>query len=134
MRTTTVPETRPDALVEYKHAIAVINNGKTVRYVAKFLTKLTFLFLKNGGKLHITVTGPRRYSVDFKQGEMELSADCFTSLIEKLFLKMKEKTLGEVQKNEKLKKGTDGNPLRIIILGIVKKKMTSTPNCCDNIR
>ena len=35
---------------------------------------------------------------------MELSADCFTSLIEKLFLKMKEKTLGEVQKNEKLKK------------------------------
>ena len=104
MRTTTVPETRPDALVEYKHAIAVINNGKTVRYVAKFLTKLIFLFLKNGGKLHITVTGPRRYSVDFKQGEMELSADCFTSLIEKLFLKMKEKTLGEVQKNEKLKK------------------------------
>ena len=98
-------ETRPGTLVEYKHAIAVINNGKIIGYVAKFLTKLTFFSLKNGGKLHITVTRPRRYSVDFKQGELELLADCcFTLLIKKLSLKMKEKTLEEVQKNEKQKK------------------------------
>ena len=40
-RLTTVPETRPGALVEDKYAIAVINNGKTVGYVPKFLKKLT---------------------------------------------------------------------------------------------
>ena len=64
-RLTTASETRPAALVEDKYAIAVINNGKTV---GKFLMKLTFFFLKNGDKLHITVTGSRRYSVDLKQG------------------------------------------------------------------
>ena len=46
------------ALVEDKYAIAVKNNGKKVGHVPKFLTKLTFFFLKNGGKLHVTVTGP----------------------------------------------------------------------------
>ena len=82
--------------------MAVINNGKTVGYVPKFLTKLTFFFLKNGGKLHITVTGPRGYSVDLKQSGLELQVDfCFTSLNEKLFFQMKEKTLEEVQKYEK---------------------------------
>ena len=60
----TAPEARHGAFVEDKYSIAVINNGKTVGHVPKFLTKLTFFFLKNGGKLHITVTGPRRYSVD----------------------------------------------------------------------
>ena len=102
---TTAPETRPGALVEDKYTIAVINNGKTVGHVPKLLTKLTFFFLKSGGKLHITVAGPRRYSVDLKQGGLELPADfCFTSLNEKLFLQMKEKTLKEVQEYEKKQK------------------------------
>ena len=101
----TASEARPGALVEDKYTIAVINNRKTVGHVPKFLTKLTFFFLKNGGKLHIIVAGPRRYSVDLKQGGLELPADfCFTSLNEKLFLQMKEKTLEEVQKYEKQKK------------------------------
>ena len=52
-RLTIVPETRPRALVEDKYTIAVINNGKTVGHVPQFLTKLTFFFLKNSGKLHI---------------------------------------------------------------------------------
>ena len=78
---------------------------KTVGHVPKFLTKLTFFFLKNGGKLHITVTGPRRYSTDLKQGGLEAPADyCFTLLNKKLFLQMKEKTLEKVQKYEKQKK------------------------------
>ena len=54
-RLTTAPGTRPGALVEDKYAIAVINNGKTIEHVPKFLTKLAFIFLKNGGKIHITV-------------------------------------------------------------------------------
>ena len=104
-RLTTASETRPGALVEYKYAIDVINNGKTFWHVLKFLTELTFFFLKNGGTLHFTVTGPRKYSVYLKQGELELPADfCFTSLNEKLFLQMKEKTLEEVQKYEKQQK------------------------------
>ena len=65
-RLTTAPETRPGALVEDKCASAVINNRKTMGHVPKSLTKLTFFFLKHGGKLHITMTGPRRYSVDLK--------------------------------------------------------------------
>ena len=99
---TTAPETRPGALVADNYSIAVINNGKTDGHVPKFLMKLTFFFLKNGGKLHITVTGPRRYSVDLKQGGLELPADFrFTSLGETLFLQMKENTLEDVQKYEK---------------------------------
>ena len=48
------------------------------------------------------MTGPRRYSVDLKQGGLELPADfCFTSLNEKPFLQMNEKTMEEVQKYEK---------------------------------
>ena len=51
------------------------------------------------------MTGPRRYSVDLKQGGLELPADfCFTLLNEKLFLQIKEKTLKEVKKYEKQKK------------------------------
>ena len=103
-RLNTVPETRPGALVEDKCTSAVINNynGKTVAHVPKFLTKLTFFFLKDGSKLHITVTGPRRYSVDLKQGGLELPAGvCFTSLDEKLFFQLREKTLAEVQRYEK---------------------------------
>ena len=104
-RLTTALETRPGALVDDKYAIAVINNEKTVGHVPKFLTKLTFFFLKNDGKLHITVTGTRRYSLDLGQDGLELLADfCFLSLNKKLFVQMKEKALEEVQKYDKQKK------------------------------
>ena len=57
---------------------------------------------ETGSKLHITVTGPRRYYVDLKQDGLELPAGfCFTLLNEKLFLQM---TLEEVQKYQKQKK------------------------------
>ena len=104
-RLTTATETRPGTLVEDKYVIAVINNGKIVGHVLKLLINLTFFFLKNSGKLQIIVTGPRRYSVYFKQDGLELLAGfCFTLLDKKLFLQMKEKTLEEVQKYEKQKK------------------------------
>ena len=87
-RLTTALETRPGALLDDKYAIAVINNEKTVRHVPKFLTKLTFFFLKNDGKLHITVTGARRYSVDLRQDGLEFLADfCFLSLNKNCFFK-----------------------------------------------
>ena len=89
-RLTTVSETRPGALVEDKYTIAIISNGKTVGHVPKFLTKLTLFFLKNGGKLHTTVTRLRKYFIDLKQVGLEFSCDFYFSLLnENLFLQMK---------------------------------------------
>ena len=69
----TAPDTRPASLVEDKYAIAVKHDEQTVGHVPKFLSKLTFFFfLKHGGKVIIKVNGPKRYSVDLKQGGMEV--------------------------------------------------------------
>ena len=59
----TAPDIRPAALVEDKYAIAVKHDEQTVGHVPKFLSKLTFFFLKHGGKVIIKVKGPKRYSV-----------------------------------------------------------------------
>ena len=51
------------------------------------------------------MTGPRRYSVDLKQGGLELPADfCFTSLNEKLFLLNERKCIGRDEKVSEAKK------------------------------
>ena len=68
-----VPETRPAALVQDKYAIALRHNDITVGHVPKFLSKLTYFYLKYGGTLTATVSGERRYSL--KQGGIELPAD-----------------------------------------------------------
>ena len=105
VRLTTAPERRPGALLGDNYAIGVINNGKASCTCSKDLNETDIFLSKNGGKVHFTVTGPKRYSVDLKRGELELAADfCFTLLNEKLFLQMKEKTSEEVQKYEKRKK------------------------------
>ena len=111
----TAPDTRPAALVEDKYAIAVKHDEQTVGHVPKFLSKLTFFFLKewwysyggtlHGGKVIIKVNGPKRYSVDLKQGGMEVPAEfCFKTCNEKLFFQMKEKTLVEIEKFEEKRK------------------------------
>ena len=99
----TAPDTRPAVLVEDKYAIAVKHDEQTVGHVPKFLSKLTFFFLKHGGKVIIKVNGPKRYSVDLKQGGMEVPAEfCFCN--EKLFFQMKEKTLVEIEKFQEKRK------------------------------
>ena len=102
----TAPDTRPAALVEDKYTIAVKHDEQTVGHVPKFLSKLTFFFfLKHGGKVIIKVNGPKRYSVDLKQGGMEVPAEfCFETCNEKLFFQMKEKTLVEIEKFEEKRK------------------------------
>ena len=93
------------ALVEDKYTIAVKHDEQTVGHVPKFLSKLTFFFLKHGGKVIIKVNGPKRYSVDLKQGGMEVPAEfCFKTCNEKLFFQMKEKTLVEIEKFEENRK------------------------------
>ena len=66
------PEKRPSALVEGKHAMALKFNDTTVGHVLKFLSKITYFFLKLGGDLVVKITGQRRYSRDLDQGGMEL--------------------------------------------------------------
>ena len=59
--------------------------------------------MKHGGKVIIKVNGPKRYSVDLKQGEVPAEF-CFKTCNEKLFSHMKEKTLLEIEKFEEKRK------------------------------
>ena len=96
---TSEPEKRPGALVEDRYAIAIISNDQTVGHVSKFLSKLTFFFLKHRGTLTVKVTGERRYSFDLAQGGMEIPAEfIYKSEIKELSDQMKEKTLEELKK------------------------------------
>ena len=61
-------EKRPSALVEDKYAMALKFNDTTVGHVPKFLSKITYFFLKLGGDLVVKVTAQRRYSRDLDQG------------------------------------------------------------------
>ena len=66
------------------------NNTKTVWHSPKFLMKLTFFFLKHGGK----IIEQRRYSVDWKQDGLEYPAHfCFTTLNKSCFFKWNKRHL-----------------------------------------
>ena len=75
----------------------------------KFLSKLTFFFLKHGATLTVKVTGERRYSFDLPQGRMEIPAEfIYKSEKKELIDQMKEKTLEEIKKyDERRKKGME---------------------------
>ena len=108
---TSEPEKRPGALVEDRCASAIISNNQTVGHVPKFLSKLTFFFLKHGGTLTVQVTGERRYSFDLAQGGMEITPEfIYKSEKKELSDQMKEKTLEEIQKyDERRKEGMKNN-------------------------
>ena len=108
---TSEPEKRPDALAEDKYAIAIISNNQTVGHVPKFLSKLTFFFLKHGATLIVKVTGERRYSFDLPQGGMEIPAEfIYKSEKKELIDQMKEKTLEEIKiYYERRKKGMENS-------------------------
>ena len=71
-KTRTCHEKRPSALVEDKYAMTSKLKDTTVGHVPKFLSKITYFFLKLGGNLVVKITGQRRYSQDLNQGGMEL--------------------------------------------------------------
>ena len=108
---TSKPEKRPGAFVEGKDAIAIISNNPTVEHVPKFLSKLTFFFLKQEATLTVKVTGERRYSFDLPQGGMEIPAEfIYKSEKKELIDQMKEKTLEEIKKyEERRKKGMENS-------------------------
>ena len=107
------PEKRPGALVEDRYAIAIISNNQTVGHVPKFLSKLTFFFLKHGGTLTVKVTGERRYSFDLAQGGMDIPAEfIYKSEKKELSDQMKEKTLEEIKKYDERRKEGMKNSLK----------------------
>ena len=65
-------EKRPGALVEDKYEMALKFNVTTVGHIPKFLSKITYFFLKLRGDLVGKITGQRPYSRGLDQGEMEL--------------------------------------------------------------
>ena len=67
-------ETRPGALVQDKYAIALKQKDVIVGHIPKFLSKITYFYLKHGGDLLVEITGRRQYSRDLPQGGMELPA------------------------------------------------------------
>ena len=50
------------------------NDRVTVGHVPKFLSKITYFYIKNGGKLLVRITGKRKFSKNLPQGGMELPA------------------------------------------------------------
>ena len=67
-------ETRPGALVQNKFAIALKQKDVIVGHIPKFLSKITYFYLKHGGDLLVEIIGKRQYSRDLPQGGMELPA------------------------------------------------------------
>ena len=67
-------ETRPGALVQDKYAIALKQKDVIVGHIPKFLSKITYFYLKHGGYLLVEIIGKRQYSRDLPQGGMELLA------------------------------------------------------------
>ena len=65
-------ETRPGALVQDKYAIALKQKDVIVGHIPKFLSKITYFYLKHGGDLLVEIIGKRRYSRYLPQGKMEL--------------------------------------------------------------
>ena len=67
-------ETRPGALVQDKYAIALKQKDVIIGHIPKFLSKITYFYLKHGGDLLVEIIGKRQYSRDLPQGGMELAA------------------------------------------------------------
>ena len=67
-------KTRAGALVQDKYAIALKQKDVIVGHIPKFLSKITYFYLKHGGDLLVEIIGMRQYYRDLPQGGMELPA------------------------------------------------------------
>ena len=68
-------EDDPQSLIHDKFAIALVNDDSvTVGHIPKFMSKLTYFFLKHGGHLKCEITGIQKYSKDLDQGGLEIPA------------------------------------------------------------
>ena len=98
-------EKRPSALVEEKYVMALKVNDTIVGHVPKFLSKITYLFLKLGGNLVVKITEKRRYLRDVDQRGIEIPGTyVFTSTDAEMHAKL-ERLVKEAmeQYNNKIK-------------------------------
>ena len=115
------PETRAGSLVEDRHIMQFEDN--TVWHVPKFLSKLTYFFLKNGGTLCANVTGEISFSYNLDQGGMELPADFrFTSSNPKLLEQIQKKTAAAAKTYEALRQEREGKKKDKERINFEKKK------------
>ena len=68
------PEDDPMSLVQDRYAVAVkiIEDGRKIGHVPRFMSKLLFFFLRNGGNVSRTVIGSKQYSWDLPQGGVQI--------------------------------------------------------------
>ena len=57
---------------EYPYAVALRKDGIIVGHVPRTISCVCTLFLRRGGAIQCTVTGPRKYSDDLLHGGLEL--------------------------------------------------------------
>ena len=106
-------ETRPGALVQDKYAIALKQKDVIVGHIPKFLSKITYFYLKHDGDLLVEIIGKRQYSRDLPQGGMELPAlyvlrttnlEMHLQLPSLAIQRCKDKSNGQAKKKGKTKK------------------------------
>ena len=56
------------------YAMALKYGDVTVGHVPKFLSKITYFYMKSGGEVSVRITGKRQHTKDLPQGRMELPA------------------------------------------------------------
>ena len=61
-------EIRLGALTEDKYAMALKHKDVTVGHVPKFLSKITYFYLKHGRNLLVKIIGKKQFSKDLTQG------------------------------------------------------------------
>ena len=54
------------------YAVAIIKNDGIVGHVPRKMSAMCSLFLRKGGTIMCSITGPRQYSADLVQGGMEV--------------------------------------------------------------
>ena len=66
-------EDDPQSLIHDKFAL-VNKDSVTVSHIPKFMSKLTYFFLKHGGHMKCEIIGGKEYSKDLELGGLEIPA------------------------------------------------------------
>lgn len=73
-----------------RYAVAVKRTGTIVGHLPRSISKVCSVFLRRGGVITCTVSGPRRYSSDLLQGGLEVPCILKFGAIPKEIAKLKQ--------------------------------------------
>ena len=98
-------ETRLGALTEDKYAMALKHKDVTVGHVPKFLSKITYFYLKHGRNLQVKIIGKKQFSNVFKSTNLAVHSKLpgLVSDAMKKYNDAKSKTLETKDKPKKKK-------------------------------